>query len=58
MPKNIRILITLFDDSELTWEAPTHDPKNAATMLKTARWLEINGEFYNTDYILKWELIK
>jgi len=57
MPKNIRLEITLFDESTLTWEAPTHDPKIAKQMLKGTGWLEIDGEFYNTDYILKWKVI-
>ena len=62
MDKRIKILITMFDESELIWTAPTEDRKTAIGILKGARWLE-NGEppdaeYINTDYILKWEIKK
>lgn len=58
MNKEIKIKITLFDESEIIWTAPTKDPKMAAQILKGTRWLENANEFFNTDYILKWEIME
>lgn len=57
MPKLIKVQIVLFDESELLWFAPTEDRKAAGVLLKSARWIEIDDEFYNTDYILKWKVL-
>jgi uncharacterized protein (DUF1684 family) len=53
--KRLRIQVVLFDDTELIWISPFDDKKSSLAAFKIARFVEIDGEYYNVDGVKKWK---